>query len=84
VSMILHTLWAAFVVAFIGGMVALILSVAHPRLALDGQRPVYVVGNRVFEGETLIGICGGDPPAPASIPPSSDQVDVTWYPECPR
>ncbi len=38
---------------------------------------------RVYDGSTLIGVCGGQPPV--VMPQSSDpSVDVTWYPECPR
>ena len=37
----------------------------------------------VYDGSTLIGVCGGKPPA--TMPHSTNpDVDVTWYPECPR
>jgi len=39
--------------------------------------PVYEHGTH-----TLIGWCGGVPPA--SIPQFVPDVDVTWYPRCPR
>lgn len=85
-------IWHAVVMAFVGtlcvlfvGLIgALIVSISIEQHAFESNQQIYTVGNQVFEGSTLIGICGGEPPTPASIPPSSDKVDVTWYPECPR
>lgn len=45
---------------------------------------VHTVSNHVYDGATLIGICGGNPPAAGELPQSTDDTDVTWYAECPR
>jgi hypothetical protein len=45
---------------------------------------VHTVGNRVYDGSTLIGVCGGNPPTAGELPASRDDTDVTWYAECPR
>ncbi len=75
------TLWASFAVAFVGLLGALIVSISREQHAFDSC--IWVVDSRVYQGSTLIGVCGGQPPA--KMPVSDDpSVDVTWYPECPR
>jgi len=77
------TLWASFAVAFIGLIGALIVSIANEQASFEGR--IWVSDSRVYQGSTLIGVCGGQPPNRETLPKSSDpSVDVTWYPECPR
>lgn len=89
--MIFERLWHAFVMAFVGTLCvlfvgllgALIVSISTEQHAFDSR--IWVVDSRVYQGSTLIGVCGGQPPTRETLPKSDDpSVDVTWYPECPR
>ncbi len=82
-------LWHAFIMAFVGTLCVLfvgllgtlIVRISSEQHAFDSR--IWVVDSRVYQGSTLIGVCGGQPPV--KMPVSDDpSVDVTWYPECPR